>query len=220
MFDAGQIGYIENRKAGRRFRLGGCGLALMMLASCREGTVEDALKEIRTPAYLRFLETDWHKIEFRYVPEAHLRLVRSGIPGDMRVVKTLLDSLRISQGSGYGLTFQMILSPRHDTLAPTDFRNDVIYGMAGKEQPATRVLEEYNFGLKSKIWLEVEGERWELSAYSMQSSGGIEKSRTFMLSFGTHAIPGHRRLVLVAEGLSPGQGRERIEWTLPVSRFE
>lgn len=202
-----------------RMRFALAALLLAGLSSCRSPSVGDVLVELQGSEFVRSLEVPGYSMAFRYVPETQFRLLQGRITRGRSFDARLLDSLAELQGPRRGANFFLTVSPSRDTLSPLDFGNDVIYGQARRGQ-SEAVVRKYMFGLGSSVWLESEGRRHDITSYTMSDGGGITKSRTFLLVFGTlEKLPQNRTLSLVSEGLVPGQGREKIQWKLPVSKY-
>ncbi len=190
---------------------------------CQPKTVGLAVQAMSSDAYVRKLETGNHKIEFRFIPETLYYLKFSSLDSNRAFTPKLVDSIKHSGSLVYGLMFTMTLSPKIDTLLPTDYRNDVVYGEITGEENYRTVLNDFLSGLQSKIWLEIAGKKHMLRTYQMVNSWGMSKSRTFTLVFDpvenlVQAKKG--KIVLVLDNLVPGQGRDKLIWQLPINRYD
>lgn len=193
--------------------------SLVLLAACRPSTVGENMKRLRSKDYVRELKSGEYKVEIRSIPEALYYLTFGSLEENRRYDRSLLDSLKNGGIPGYGLMFSLTLSPRIDSLSPTDYRNDVVFGQVAGDSDYKRILEEFNSGLYSKVWLEVGNRRHEIRTYHMTNSWGMAKSRTFNLVFDPleKLLPGNSgKVSMVIENLVPGQGRERVDWVFPI----
>jgi hypothetical protein len=162
-------------------------------------------------------------MEIRLVPEALYYLTFSGLDSTRPFTKPLLDSLKSAQGDGYGLMFSLTLSPRADSLSPTDYRNDVVYGEITGEADYRKTLNDFLFNMSQKVWLEAGGIRHELRTYHMTNSWGMSKSRTFTLVFAApdKLITSRNEPVdVMVENLVPGQGRNKFHWSSAISQYD
>ncbi len=195
----------------------------LILNSCKDKTVNQVLHQLQSESYVQKLVVGNHKLEFRFVPETLYYLTRSNIDSTRSFSKKIIDSLKHNQGAGYGLMFTLTIAPKIDTLLPTDFRNDVIYGQITGEENYRKILDDFLFGLKTKIWVEANGKRFDLLTYNMSDSWGMSKSRSFTLLFDSidAILPSSKdEIFLVVENLVPSQGRNRFSWKLPLSDYD
>lgn len=195
----------------------GMGAAIVLsLAGCRYRTVEDAVRELRGPKYARLMETQNHRLEFRYVPKDLRLLTCYGLKGSRVIDRKLLDSLKSIEGMAKGMVIHLTIGPKNDTLPPSDMSNDVIYGTISGFQDYRDALQEYQFGLQEKVWIESGGRRFDMATYHMSNTWGMTKSRTFTLLFEIpDSLLERENVTLVAESVVPGFGRKKFAWTHP-----
>jgi hypothetical protein len=192
-------------------KLAAIGIAASLLAGCQPRTVGEAMRHLRGEEYVRRLEAGNHKLDFQLVPEALYLLATGDVDTTLEFSRSLMKELKAKEATGYGLLFTMTLAPKIDSLSPTDFRNDVVYGQITGAADYRKTLDEFLFNLKTKFWLEA-GNSW-----------GLSKSRSFTLVFPklSDLLPDRSgTLALVVEDLVPGQGRNRVEWELPINGFD
>jgi hypothetical protein len=204
-------------------KLAAIGIAASLLAGCQPRTVGEAMRHLRGEEYVRRLEAGNHKLDFQLVPEALYLLATGDVDTTLEFSRSLMKELKAKEATGYGLLFTMTLAPKIDSLSPTDFRNDVVYGQITGAADYRKTLDEFLFNLKTKFWLEAGGRRFEMSTYHMSNSWGLSKSRSFTLVFPklSDLLPDRSgTLALVVEDLVPGQGRNRVEWELPINGFD
>lgn len=198
-------------------------LAVPLLGGCRDENVGEVIQHLRGPSYVRTFEAGDFRLEIRHVSETLYHLTFGAVDTSLVYSRALADSLAKSNGAAYGMMFTLTLSPRHDTLSPMDFHNDVVFGRLGGYDTYREGLDAMLFGFKERIWLEIGGKRHDLLTYHMTNSWGLVKSRTFNLVFAPpkQLLPDLKgEIALVTEDLFPGLGREKFQWTLPLSRLD
>jgi hypothetical protein len=190
---------------------------------CQPATIQETVQKLSEKAYVKSVTTGNHKIDLRYVPETLYYLTYGKIDSSRKFSRAVVDSVKSSGYLKYSLMFTMTISPKNDSLAPTDFRNDVVFGSITGEENYRVILERFRSGLESRIWLEIGERKWPLRTYHMTNSWGMSKSRVFTLIFDPieDLIPGKEGAVsVVIEDLVPGQGREKFQWNLPMSQYD
>lgn len=184
---------------------------------CEKRSIGDAMREFRGRDFEQIAETPNHRLEFRLIPEPLYYLGFGEFDTASRFKANIIDSLKAVHGDSYGVMFTLTISPRMDTLAPTDFSNDVVYGNHTGEFDYRNVHAGFQSGLESKIWLETENARYDLRTFHFTNSWGLSKSRTITLVFGSPREikpSANGKIHLVSENLVPGHGRTRFTWNL------
>lgn len=187
---------------------------------CQSHRVGDLKSRLKGVEYFRTVEAGNTRIEVQYVPENLDLISRSGLDSGAVVTRKMLDSLDRIHNASKVVRFQLRMSPlRIDSAA--GIMNDVLYGTQfgyGMLQERTR---DFQFGFKSKIWLEKNGRKVPLSVYHMENNFGISHSKTFILSF-PNPSPEDKRasMDLVLDDLVPGLARKKINWNLPVGKHD
>jgi len=194
-------------------------LCMMGLEGCFEVPLQDALRQLKSPAYAQSFTTDNHRIEVRLVP-AILRVLQQAHLDSTRILThRLIDSL-MPQGITYGTTFILKLSPKDSASSP-GIAHDVIYGNISGYPNYQETLKAYQTGLADKIWLEVNGKKIPMLNYEMENTFGMDPSRSFMLLFpDLETSEKSIQVKLVLDDIVPGLGRKKLDWNLPVGKYE
>ena len=203
-----------------RYRIFGGLFAIIFgtqLQSCQDVTVEDALAEMRGPAYAKFLEYGPYAIEIRYVPKLLRDLAQSGIKGDASI-----DGV-FSKLAGHecNLVFRIKIAPKDDRLSPSDMRNDVFVSQTGEGVSYEEVVERYSFGLRKSF--RIMGPAVDIYPISVNlaNSGGIEKEKILTVVFPPVGdTDSDHTLSLIADDLIPGSGPLTATWKLPISKYD
>lgn len=196
-------------------------IAGFILVGCKAVHVGDLRKEFEGQAYLRSVEASQHVVEVRYVPNLKRLVERAGWEDTVLLTGKILDSLRRSMPS-VGPLLAMTIRPKDDSRS-FDLSQDLVYGKTSGYTDYQQALENLQFGLKERIWIETRGHKIPLSHYHMENSFGMTRGRIFLLSFGAlDSAAGKKQdsLTLVLDDLVPGLSRRRISWNLPIGEYD
>ena len=195
---------------------------VMALWACKPVPVYEALKDLQGEKYMRRLEAGQHRIKLRYIPGTLRLLSRQGLDSSRTVDRSLLDSLQKTETSIEGLSFILRLEPK-DSAVGMGLEHDVVYGGLAGFGSYQEASQTYMFGLGQKIWLELDGKKQSLSQYHMENSWGMNPGRSFYLVF---KLPAGKKpgdplsFRLVLDDIVPGLSRKKVEWKLPLGKYD
>lgn len=193
----------------------------LVCTGCRTLRVGELRAEFGKSAYVRLIEAGNHEILVRFVPDLMWKVQGLGLEDSLRLSRSLLDSLTGDTLAG-GLRFLLSIRPKGESYGQ-GFSRDVVYGSIGGFRNYQEALETYQFGFKERIWLESGGRRIPMANYHMENSFGMDPGRNFVLCFSDmkDLIGGDKVTVfLVLDDLVPGLSRRKVEWTLPVGKYD
>lgn len=193
----------------------------MALVGCRSLSVSELRRKFETPEYIQRVECGHHRIEVRYIHRTLRILERSGIEDGARLTQAALDSLGKSDSSR-GLLFLLSIKPLEDSAASDSFE-DVIYGGKSGFADYWEALEAFQSGFRDRIWIEHAGKRYPVGNYHLENTFGLTRGRNIVLTFNPSPNPGGQEAgpyYLVLDNLVPGLSRRKMEWTLPVGRYD
>jgi hypothetical protein len=179
------------------------------------------MRSFQSTAYSQRIAAGSHVIQIRYLPVALQVFNRAGLGESTTVTRELLDSLKRLQMPNGAISFVMTLGPADTSKA--DFSNDVIFGGLSGYSNYREAVQAYQFGLKDKIWLEADGKKYPLSAYTLENNWGMTQDRNFFLVFNPPADASPDRkfeFQLVLDDIVPGLARRKITWTLPIGEYD
>lgn len=197
-------------------------LAVSGLYACRDPRIGDLRSSLRGEEYLRNTATRSHSIAVRYTPPMHRLLSDRRLRDDARLDEAVLDSLERAVGPDGGIGFLLRIEPSDSAPGP-GFDQDLVHGTGNGFGNYREALAGLRFGLKERIWLEVDGRKVPLADYRMEDSFGLSRGRTFVLAFPSLesiGAAGRTGITLVLDDIVPGLSRQRLDWDLPVGKYD
>lgn len=197
-------------------------LLVLGLAGCQRFKAKEILREFAGPEYFRKCEGADLSIELRYLPRTLQLISGNRVEDSSSISNIILDSLESETPISGGLAFLMTIAPRGATGENGSGR-DLVHGGLGGYQDYRETLNAYSFGLKERIWLELDGQKWPLMSYHMENSFGMTPGRNFILVFAAlPKLPGMGTVGadLVLDDIVPGLTRKKLHWTFPVGTHD
>jgi hypothetical protein len=198
-------------------------IVMIGFIGCMDPTIRDAIRATDQKSYLREFEADNLKFEIRFVPRIRAVLERCDFDSATGLTPARLDSLKAHSFGATGLMFLLTIGPKvNGTGNGMDLSKDLIYSNTGGYEDFRLAINAFLFGLKDKIWMECNGLRIPLSGYQMENNYGLAPHRTFMLFFPKLSCGevDERRLEIVMDDVVPGLARKKIQWTLPLGKYD
>lgn len=197
-------------------------LVTCFLFSCQQPYNSHVKSSLLGQKYIQSFEVGNHRIKVQYVPRVLKLLMHSRMDSNSRISNSLLDSLEKDFGESNGITFVLHLEPKDASSGP-GFESDLIYGNMSGYGNYQEALQAFAFGLKEKIWLEVNESMLPMRSYQMENTFGMTRGRTFVLLFSKP--PGFEKgaeisATLVLDNIVPGLARKKMEWTFPVGKYD
>jgi hypothetical protein len=190
-------------------------LPALFLLGCEPKTVGEILAKSKSEKSQQAKEVENLKVTVRQFSKTHFLLSRAHLDGHRAITEALIDSLE-SEFGYCGTMFLLRIEPK-DSSGKSGMDDDLIYGPIGGFSDYRSAMQEYQFGLKEKIWLESSKEKIPLSGYQMENTFGFDHGRTFIIQFPDlkkGSTGNEYKYFLVLDDIVPGLGRWKTEWLI------
>jgi hypothetical protein len=160
------------------------GLICSFCHSCTKTTTAALLTRYSGKPYIQEWIGNYIQIKAIAVTPAYERLLELSRAGVKKIEQQTLDSLEVDQNVNSDLTFKLYLYPTEEFTDTVYFHNsDILLGYGRNREERRQAMEQFNFGLTSRIWARIAGEKISPALCHCEENYGLDNGRNLWIVF-------------------------------------